>query len=209
MKPIDSIKYESNVFINCPFDEAYKSMFDAILFAICSCNFIPRCALEYGDSSDIRIKKIIALIRDCKYAVHDLSRFHGSSGLSRFNMPLELGIFVGCQEFGSTLHKQKRYLVLEDQPFQSLEFISDLRGQDLSAHRSNPQQAMKHIRDWLAKASKQHIVGIEKMWKQYEHFCDELPELCKPLHWTVPNLLFTEYVGLAQSWLAQQQSLEK
>ena len=32
------------VFINCPFDEQYKPLFHAAVFAVIDCGFIPRCA---------------------------------------------------------------------------------------------------------------------------------------------------------------------
>ena len=49
--------YNDNVFINCPFDPAYKPLFDATVFAVHDCGFIPRCALEEEDASQVRIEK--------------------------------------------------------------------------------------------------------------------------------------------------------
>jgi hypothetical protein len=39
-------KYESRVFINCPFDDDYKPMVEAIVLAINDCSFMVRHALE-------------------------------------------------------------------------------------------------------------------------------------------------------------------
>ncbi len=36
--------YENNVFINCPFDEKYNPIFNAILFTVRRCGFVLRCA---------------------------------------------------------------------------------------------------------------------------------------------------------------------
>jgi hypothetical protein len=69
-----SKEYSSNVFINCPFDLEYKEIFNAIIFTIVDCGFIPRCAIEKDGSEDVRIDKIIALMEDCKYAIHDICR---------------------------------------------------------------------------------------------------------------------------------------
>ena len=87
--------YNDNVFINCPFDPAYKPLFDATVFAVHDCGFIPRCALEEEDASQVRIEKIYEIIADCRYGIHDISRIEldEPSGFPRFNMPLELGIF--------------------------------------------------------------------------------------------------------------------
>ena len=53
-----STHYNDNVFINCPFDLAYKPLLDAIVFAVHDCGFVARCALEEGDASQVRIDKI-------------------------------------------------------------------------------------------------------------------------------------------------------
>lgn len=38
--------YDENVFTNCPFDKAYKKLFDAMVFGVFDCGFIVRCALK-------------------------------------------------------------------------------------------------------------------------------------------------------------------
>ena len=38
-------EFEASVFVNCPFDDAYKPMFEAIVFAVFDCGYRPRCAL--------------------------------------------------------------------------------------------------------------------------------------------------------------------
>ena len=52
--------YNDNVFINCPFDPAYKPLFDAMVFAVHDCGFIARCTLE-EDASQVRIDKIYSI----------------------------------------------------------------------------------------------------------------------------------------------------
>ena len=54
--------YEDSVFVNCPFDEEYEELFDAIVFAVHDCGFVARCALEAIDSGEARIDKILAII---------------------------------------------------------------------------------------------------------------------------------------------------
>ena len=56
--------YDLDVFINCPFDDAYRPIFLAIVFAAFRCGLRPRSALENANSGQVRIDKIIALIRD-------------------------------------------------------------------------------------------------------------------------------------------------
>ena len=116
---MQSIRYNDNVFINCPFDSVYKPLFDAMVFAIYDCGFIARCALEEEDASEVRIDKIYNIIADCRYGIHDISRteLDRDSNLPRFNMPLELGIFLGAKKFGIEEQKRKKCLVLDREQY--------------------------------------------------------------------------------------------
>src|SRR5674476_1518618 len=127
------VDYERNVFINCPFDDDYNEIFNAILFLTHRCGFILRCSKEYDDSSGIRIKNIVELIKQSKYSIHDLSRvtLDATAKLPRFNMPLELGICMGALEFGTKKQKGNKYLVIESDKFRFKQFISDISGQDI------------------------------------------------------------------------------
>jgi len=66
--------FPRNVFINCPFDEHYTPLFNAIVFAVQDIGFRPRCALEASDAGQFRLSKIMDIISECKYSIHDLSR---------------------------------------------------------------------------------------------------------------------------------------
>ena len=114
-----STEYNHNVFVNCPFDADYKPLFDAMVFTIHDCGFIARCALEEGDASQVRIDKIYSIIEDCGYGIHDISRteLDATSGFPRFNMPLELGIFLGAKRFGVDEQKRKKCLVMDREPY--------------------------------------------------------------------------------------------
>jgi len=59
----NGLSYEDSAFVNCPFDEEYEELFDAILFAVHDCGFVARCALEASDSGEARTDKILAIIR--------------------------------------------------------------------------------------------------------------------------------------------------
>jgi hypothetical protein len=116
-----------DVFINCPFDQAYAPIFQALIFCIYSCAFRPRSARELDDSGQLRMEKLYALIEECRYGIHDLSRTEpdAASGLPRFNMPLELGLFLGAKKYGDAAQKLKRALVLDVEPFRYQRFISN------------------------------------------------------------------------------------
>jgi hypothetical protein len=56
--------------------------------------------LEAYDSGDVRIEKILDIIDQCRLGIHDISRTEQNEhGLSRFNMPLELGLFLGARRW--------------------------------------------------------------------------------------------------------------
>ena len=62
------------VFVNCPFDDGYKPLFNAAVFTIIRSGFAPRCALETDNAADNRFDKICQIVKECRYGVHDISR---------------------------------------------------------------------------------------------------------------------------------------
>lgn len=198
------IDYERNVFINCPFDDDYTEIFNAILFVTHRCGFILRCSKEYEDSSGIRIKNIVELIRQSKYSIHDLSRvtLDETAKLPRFNMPLELGICMGALEFGTKKQRDNKYLVIESDMFRFKQFISDISGQDIRNHNNTIGDAIKIVRNWLSSKTPENIPSASKIIAEYERFNEDLPELCEENQWTREELTFGEYSTLVTSWLS-------
>lgn len=131
--------YSKDVFINCPFDDSYNDIFFAIIFTIFDCGFNARCALELEDSGEVRIEKITKIIKSCKYSIHDISltELDKRTGLPRFNMPLELGIFLGAKRFGNHGQKEKVCLILDKERHRYQQFISDIAGQDIQSHQND------------------------------------------------------------------------
>jgi hypothetical protein len=105
------VAYDKSVFLNVPFDRAYKRLCEAAVFAICDCGLIARCAKEDEDSSTPRVEKIYKLINESKYGIHDISRvtLDSKNRLPRFNMPLELGIWLGARRYGSKRIRSKQH----------------------------------------------------------------------------------------------------
>jgi len=191
-----SVSYAENVFINCPFSDDYKPFFDALVFTIHYCQFVPRCSLEYNDSDDVRIDKIAKLIQDCQYGIHDLSLAE-----PRFNMPLELGIFIGCRRFGSGQQKRKKYLILERESHSTQKLISDLSGQDVKAHQNEPRQLIRCVRDWLAGKTSRNLPHGTPLSEKYQCFREQLPAMCAAVEWVEAELAFLEYSELVTTWL--------
>jgi len=196
-----ALNYNRNVFINCPFDKDYDEIFRAILFTVHRCGFILRCAKEFEDSNSIRIKNIVKLIDESKYGIHDLSRVTVENDLPRFNMPLELGIFIGCNEFGSKRHKEKEYLIIESEKFRFKKFISDISGQDIKAHNNTPNEAIQCVRNWLTKKTSEKIPSPSIILNEFNDFIIALPDLCSENGWIENELTFDEFSSLVYNWL--------
>lgn len=202
--------YGYNVFVNCPFDCQYRHLFDAIVFAVHDCGFIARCALEAQDTSQVRIERVFSIVGDCRFGIHDLSRtdLDTRTNLPRFNMPLELGIFLGAKRFGSARQKRKVALVLDRTKYRYQKFCSDIAGQDIEAHSDSVKKSILAVRDWLRTNSPKgvQLPGGAAMTKRYRAFRKQLPELCKPLHLEAEKLSFTDYVVLVEEWLKANRS---
>ena len=201
--------YNDNVFINCPFDPAYKPLFDTMVFAVHDCGFIPRCALEEDDASQVRIEKIYEIIADCRYGIHDISRIEldEPSGFPRFNMPLELGIFLGAKKFGSEAQRGKKCLILDREPYRYQKFMSDIAGQDIQSHNNAPEEIVKGVRNWLRTASRHRTIPSgDIIWERYQNFMQDLPEMTQIWQLDANNLIYNDYIWLIVKWLRTREN---
>lgn len=202
MTRLDS-DYDRNVFINCPFDREYAPIFEAIVFAIHGAGFVARSARERLDSSEIRLQKIIRLIRISRCSIHDLSRteLDTATALPRFNMPLELGIDLGCKAFSSA-HRNKSLLIFDSEQYRFHKYLSDIGGQDVHQHSNDPRMAVARVRDWLrAESGNGDVPGGAAIYNRYLSFRSELPRICAKLHLDVHDLAFADFAFIVADWL--------
>lgn len=144
-----AVTYRQSVFINAPFDRKYEKFLNLITFVILHASFFPRCAKEAYDSGEIRLDKISRIIKECRLGFHDISRTDlDANKLPRFNMPFELGLFLGAKFYGSANQSKKICLILDREPYRYQEFLSDISGQDISAHRDSESLLVKILRNW-------------------------------------------------------------
>lgn len=196
-------KHSSNVFINCPFDVEYLPVREAIIFAIVGCGYIPRSSLESDDSGEIRIDRIMNLIEGSRFGIHDISRteLDLAEGLPRFNMPLELGLFLGARRYGGSAHKAKRCLILDRERYRYQKFLSDISGQDIKAHDNDPAKVIAVVRNWLHGSSRRkNIPGGSVLVKRYGVFRKDLPVMCNTLNTEEKDLTHNEYVSMITLW---------
>ena len=197
--------YGDRVFLNVPFDRRYRALLEALVFAVHDCGFVPRCALEGDDGSVVRLDKIYQIISECRYGIHDLSRttLDTINRLPRFNMPFELGVFLGAKRFGGTQQRRKVCLIFDREPYRYQKFCSDIAGQDIRAHYNDGRAAIQIVRDWLRTSRKtaMDIPGGARIADRYREFRQDLPAMCDQAGLEVGSLIFLDYRTLVVGWL--------
>lgn len=198
-----SRKFNTGAFINCPFDSSYKPLFDCIVFTTIYCGYLARSALEIDDGSQVRIDKILKIIEESRFGIHDLSRteLDPVSKLPRFNMPLELGMFIGAKRYGTAIQRKKYCLILDREPFRYQRFISDIAGQDIRAHNRQAKKAISVVRDWLRSCSKRSLPGGTEIHRQYLQFIRAFPTLCHALQLKPSEATFNDFTNIVTEWL--------
>jgi hypothetical protein len=170
-----------DVFINCPFDSEYRSLFAAILFTVAACGYRARCALEVDDGIDIRFDKLCRLIDESPRSIHDLSRTElNKDDLPRFNMPFELGLLMGAKRFGGKRHKHKTALILIREPYRLPAYLSDLGGNDPTAHHGQVAEVVRLVRRYLhVRPGEAPLPGAQHLLERFTEFQSALPELAR------------------------------
>lgn len=199
------------VFVNCPFDAAYRPLFHAIIFTLKVCDYEPRSALEADNAVETRFEKIVRIIRGCSLGIHDISRTESSAdGLPRFNMPLELGLFLGAAKYGSSDQRRKIALVLDRERFRFQRYLSDIAGQDIRAHDNKPENLIHEVRKWLAAVETgQKLLGGQAIAKLYRAFQAQLPLLLSELKLQEDEVEFNDLVLIITNWLASLSAADR
>lgn len=196
-----------DVFVNCPFDDGYQPLFRAILYAVIRSGYRVRCALEADNAGTNRIDKIMDIIAECKFGIHDICRteLDATSNLPRFNMPFELGLFYGARRYGGVKQKAKVFVILDTDRFRFQKFISDISGVDIRAHAGQATQLLSKLSEWFRTQSNapSPVPGGDQMSSEFEAFNAALPKLCalrslkeSEVTFSDLNTMMTDYVAL-------------
>lgn len=201
-------RYEDSVFLNVPFDLRYEPLLRALVFAVHDCGLVARCALEVDAGGDVRIENIYSLIEQSKYGIHDISRtgLERTTRLPRFNMPLELGIFLGSRRFGDARHRGKLCLILDRDPHRFHRCCSDLAGHDVRAHGNSVEGAITSVRYWLRNAlpgASGQIPSGSRILERYQTYRRDLPAMCRELNLDPRDLMFNDLTTLVVAWLQE------
>ncbi len=198
--------FDRSVFVNCPFDPAYRPLLRALLFTVLDCGLQPRIAVESADSGQVRIEKIRKLISETRFSIHDLSRMSplGPEELPRFNMPFELGVDLGCRFYGVGEHQNKSCLILDTQQYRYQSVLSDISGQDIRAHDDQPEKLVSQVRGWLRVTTRGSLRSGSDIWQRFNNFTSWLERHLMARGFTadeIQELEVAELIENAQFWV--------
>ena len=193
-----------DVFVNCPFDTDYRPLFNAIVFTIIRSGFRARCALEADNAAENRFDKICKIISECRYGVHDISRTEvdGNPPLPRFNMPLELGLFLGAKKYGGARHREKSCIIFDREQYRFQRYISDIAGQDIHAHRGEPASLIVELAAWLRiHSGDAQVPGGVAIGNEFNDFEEALPAIYAARQLDPGEVTFGDYNAVVVQYL--------
>lgn len=141
-----------SVFLNLPFDAAYRPLLVALLAGLTALGFDPHCVLEVPSGGQNRLDRIYGLIASCGASIHDLSRVSRSGPLRvpRFNMPFELGL-----AYAIARRQSHSFFVLEERSHRLQASLSDLNGHDPHIHEGTQDGILRCVLDCFGTQSRQ------------------------------------------------------
>lgn len=190
----------AKVFINCPFDAEYQTLLRPLLFSLIFLNFEPLIASRRTDSSEIRLNKILDLIKISDHSIHDISRVIAkSTGDSfRLNMPFELGIDWGYKHFNNS---RKQFLVLGGEKYSIGRALSDISGCDPEFHENDGEKLVRIVRNWITNLyPEKQFDGASEIWDQYNFFYTSLYENKNYSNEDVESMPVSEYINNICRW---------
>lgn len=209
-----SKQFENNIFINCPFDDKYKSLFRPLLFTCLYCGLEPRVA-NTQDAAASRLEQIIGLITDSKYSIHDISRMElsGKPNLPRFNMPFELGIEFGIRYGGDAALRTKLALVIDQDPYRYRSAISDLAGFDIMSYGNDEdnqaEKIVRVLRDWFTRILHPLQSPWRNIWYDFNEFTSDLATIINSSYpdtnIELDELTETEFIYYAKAWIESRE----
>lgn len=180
-------------------------MLRALLFTVVDCGFEPRIASESSDSGEIRIEKIKNLIRESRYSIHDISRMEAlkKGEIPRFNMPFELGLDLGCRDFGSGRLSEKKCLILEKEQHRYRKSLSDISGNDIKSHNSTPETLIRRVRDWIVETTSSKAPSGTRIWHRFNVFYTDFIAALRKSDYAekdIEEMPVVEFIGFVKDW---------
>jgi hypothetical protein len=196
-----------DVFVNCPFSSDYRINFQAIVFTVIRSGFTPRCSWENDDGGEVRFDKICRIIRECPYSIHDISKTEPDpkSKLPHFNMPFELGLYLGAKWFGAGSQSSKKTLIFDIDLVRYQSTISDIAGQDIHSHNGEAARLIRELANWLRDDARDpNVPGGKAIAAEFERFADDLPRIAAAKQLELSELTFKDLAEIAARWVVDE-----
>jgi hypothetical protein len=127
-----------------------------------------------------------------------------ATGLPRFNMPFELGIFLAAKRYGMKEQKKKVALIFDKSGYRYRDSLSDISGQDISRHNDTPEQAIHAVRDWLNASRRKGsdpLPGGAHINSRYHEFLSQLPSACAKANLKEGELTYGDTCHAIEAWI--------
>jgi hypothetical protein len=195
------------VFINCPFDAEYEPLLRVLLFTVIRCGLHPRIARERLESAEPRISKLVELIKDTRWGIHDLSRIKAKKKgeFYRMNMPFELGLDIGAKIFSKN-HEDKKVLIIAEKPFDHQIGLSDLSNSDIRYHKSDAETLTHEVRNWFRESGLNSLPPGSRVWDDFNAFMSDF-EIKRAMEGykdaDIRNMPVPEFLDFIKRWVAE------
>ena len=164
----------TEVFLNLPYDPNFENLFLAYICAAHAIGLVPRVTLEIPGGAR-RLDRVFALIRQCGFSVHDLSRVQldrHRPRTPRFNMPFELGLAAAWEKTG----RPHAWFVMETMNYRLAKSLSDLNGTDPYIHEGTVQGVFREMGNAFVR---RQGATIPQMWRLYREVRKQIPRILK------------------------------
>lgn len=162
------------VFLNLPYDSSFDNKFLAYVCCAHAIGLRPRVTLEIPGGAR-RLDRIFALIQQCEFSVHDLSRVQldrNRPKTPRFNMPFELGLAVAWEKVGG----RQLWFVMEEMNYRLAKSLSDLNGTDPYIHRGTVEGVFREMGNAFVR---KRGASVSQMWGIYGQVRKQIPAILR------------------------------
>ena len=164
-----------SVFLNIPYDPEFENLYLAYIAGLSAFGLVPRATLEIP-TSQRRLDRILSLIEECAYSIHDLSRVQRDRKAPvtpRFNMPFELGLAVAQD----SIHRRQRWYVCETLRHRVNKSLSDIDGTDVRIHGGTVRGVFAALCDVFVRRHRQP--SVQQMYRIYLVLRHNLPRIVR------------------------------
>jgi hypothetical protein len=167
---------QNAVSLNIPYDAEFRKLYLAYIVGLYQFGLKPRVTLGIP-GGDRRLDRIQALIRRCRYSIHDLSRVQldrTAPMTPRFNMPFELGLAVASAKFQRNSHA---WFVFETRHRRVQKSLSDLDGTDANIHGGTVEGVMRELCNaFVRRRFRPTVSGMMKAYRLISKQADLLTQ---------------------------------